>query len=397
MSLFEARWVIAMTHHAARIPFGTQGRFLLRALLIAGCVGLWCSRAALANPTTAELVDANATSVRLWHRFHLAMVDVNRDQTGEIYHSAHWWWSRNGEQERIRLRSDNRALQQEKTPTKGFLSDVFMNGSIVKTLDGWDADKPPKLEPYAQGTVRAYVERRTQMMPALIDPGRFLHFSFALEADLKRRLTLAELVRISPKVEMLGKVLYKNWLLYQIRIAQPRGENVSPKSYYDVFLDPDQGYWARAVVEHVVYQQPGAKTESAFERHRWIEAFDALGDGLFMPRKVWQACYSTLPPVQADATSEMDVERQELTEELAGRELGFRFPKNVLVLDVTGPNGREVQLWGDNDAPLRTIADEAELLPPAPTGFRAASWLLYGAAPLLLLIIGWLIRRNLWT
>ncbi len=318
------------------------------------------------TPSALALAEANESAIGLIHSADL-VIDISVDRVRGLparneneQMKRSWRWSKRDDVERIRYRYDY-LRPEDGLPVN--IGDMIQDGRTRRTLLNWDPTNPQKIEPLNNGTVKARVEPQTPRLPGFFaHPSVFLGLRMQLNSqDLA--LTLAELVRASPRAEVRGKVRIHGYDTWRIFVEHPN--NSGPKSdgsFYEVFVDPAVNFMVRRVEAHDRATTVDKLKVSPYTYSREIQEFHDCGGGVFVPTRFED---QSLGDGRAAPSMVLhgDVRNLTVNVELPPDALDFAFPKHVLVRFLPPVNGKaKKSLWGDNDTPILEVHKAQDLV-----------------------------------
>jgi hypothetical protein len=295
-----------------------------------------------------SLIDANAQSLELIRTIQINYTvtmapDNGKKQVDEV------WWNREPGRERIRRVTD--LFQPRADGRQLGISDVVLDGDSYKWLQNWDPEKPQKITPSRQGTVRASVGPRTNVNPASVSPAQQLLF----EVFFAPRRTLRELAAVSPNLACKGKVVVDGRELWRLSLESPE-ENTprTVKRFFDVYLDPLAGHMIRRMVmdaPNILLPDGKAMKETwAYE----VVEFKDLGDGVFVPIRI-----RTGTPKQWLA--ELAVKSLKVNEPIPRETFEMQWPQFAAVHYYPLVDGKvKFEIWGDGK-PIKEFIGPADL------------------------------------
>ena len=305
------------------------------------------------------IIEAQENAVGLIHA-----IDVRMDFEGENRPDTRttkgpltftWRWSSEGERERMRIQTDYFPPTPDGRPTN--LTDTYQDGRQRWTLANYDPKNPQQVTPVKQGTLRASVEPQMRTRSTRFpDPRPYLGLCVQFnDRDLVR--SLREMRKAYPKVELIGKVPYKDHIVWRIR-AEPPGND--PKNYMEIDCDPTKNFNIRRVTAHNGgYQVTGGGNMPFVSVREMLDYYEGA-DGVFIPTRFEERV--EFPESGSSVLLHGKVTVNALNTKMPQDAFDFRFPKFAVVRHLP-PEGLKVtvDVWGD-DGPIFTTNDTGRLV-----------------------------------
>jgi hypothetical protein len=256
---------------------------------------------------------------------------------------AVYYWAKEGSLERIRYQNFVSSTTKEGLPLGGFF-DFLNNGTNTKELRNWDPNNPQKINPFRKGTVGGTIAPQSRSS-ILLDPGRLMLLGFCFD-DLDR-ISFAELIAESRKVQFIGESIVGKEHFWQVRAYRPpTGELDTENDYVDIFLDPQHNFAISKTIESI--RSPDGFT---YQCKREVQRFKEVDQGIYIPVTISNSMEYNRPDKLTQVQT-VDVKVIALNKPLSKDAFDFRFPEHCWVAYDPPVNGkRKVAIWGADDKP----------------------------------------------